>query len=93
MKTNLIYVFIGYASIFFGFIGALTAFIGLTQIKYMFYSIALAIIGFILGSINVFINTKYFSELEKYPKGYFGILLSSLPVIILMVIIFKFKSN
>jgi len=48
MKTNLIYVFIGYASIFFGFIGALTAFIGLTQIKYMFYSIALAIIGFIL---------------------------------------------
>ena len=64
-----------------------------TDAKYMFYSIALSIIGFVLGSINVFINTKYFSEQEKYPKGYFGILLSSLPVIILMVIIFKFKSN
>ncbi len=93
MKTNLIYVFIGYASIFFGFIAALSAFIGLKEIHYLFYSILLAIIGFILGSVNVFINTKYFSEQEKYPKGYFGILLSSLPVIILLLIIFIFKPN
>jgi hypothetical protein len=57
----------------------------------MRYGMGLAILGFIFATVNIFLNAKYFSEQEKYPKGYLGMFLSSLPVIFLLLIIFKFK--
>ena len=57
----------------------------------MIYGIGLSIIGFIISGINIYMNVKYFSHEEKYPKGYWGMLLSSLPVLFMLFVIFKFK--
>ncbi|MGZ3901831.1 MAG: hypothetical protein ACXVNO_01945 [Bacteroidia bacterium] len=57
----------------------------------MFYGISLAILGFIISGINIYFNTKYYYEEEKYPKGYLGMLFSSLPVLFMMFVIFRFR--
>jgi hypothetical protein len=89
MKINVIYKVSGYLSIIIGIAAASCIY----KIQLMFYGIALALLGFIIGGINVFLNSKYFYEQEKYPKGYIGIFLSSLPVIFMLLIIFKFRPN
>jgi len=86
-KINLIYKVSGYASVGFGLIAT----IGISRIEWMYYSIGLSLLGFIASSINIFLNVKYYGEDEGYSKGYIGMFLSSLPVIFLMLIIFKFK--
>ena len=53
--------------------------------------IALGILGFIISGINIFLNTKYYYEEEKYPKGYIGMLLSSLPVLFMLFVIMKHR--
>jgi hypothetical protein len=57
----------------------------------MFYAIALSIVGFIFSVINIYLNTKYYQDREKWPMGYLGMLFSSLPVLFLLFVIFKFK--
>ena len=86
MNVKHIYRFTGYLSIV---IGAL-AFLSIYRPKFLYYGIALSILGFILAGINIFLNAKYYSEQEKYPQGYLGMFLSSLPVIFVMFFIFKF---
>ena len=87
MNVKTLYKLSGYLSIFIGITAALCIY----RIQYMYYGVALAILGFIFAGINIFLNEKYYFEQEKYPKGYIGMFLSSLPVIFLMLIIFKFK--
>jgi hypothetical protein len=84
---QILYKLSGYASIGVGLVATLC----ISRIEWMYYGIALSILGFIFSGINIFLNVKYYSEDEGYSKGYIGMFLSSLPVIFLMLIIFKFR--
>ena len=83
MNVKVIYKLSGYLSIVIGIIAALCIY----RIQYMYYGVALAILGFVFAGINIFLNAKYYFEQEKFPKGYLGMFLSSLPVIFMMLII------
>lgn len=87
MNVKFVYKLTGYLSIFIGIAAVLCIF----RIQYVYYGIALAFFGFIFAGINIFLNAKHYFEQEKYPKGFLGMFLSSLPVIFMMLIIFKFK--
>lgn len=89
MNIKLVYKITGYLSIAFGIAAALCIY----RIQFMFYGVGLAIPGFMLAGTNIFLNSKYYYEQEKFPKGYLGMFLSSLPVIFMMLIIFKFRAN
>jgi len=88
MSHRLLYKLLGYLSILIGIGAALCIY----KIQYMFFGIALAIAGFIVSGINIFMNTRYYYEEEPYPKGYLGMLLSSLPVLFMLFVIFKFRN-
>lgn len=85
MNVKILYKWSGYLSIAIGIIAALCIY----RIQYMYYGVGLAILGFIFAGINIFLNEKHYFEQEKYPKGYIGMFLSSLPVIFIMLIIFR----
>ena len=87
MNIPLIYKITGYLSIIVGIAATLCIY----KIQYVYYGVMLSFLGFVCAIINVFLYTKYFNEQEKYPKGYLGMFLSSLPIIFLMLVIFKFK--
>lgn len=87
MNVKHLYIISGYLSILIGSIATLCIY----RIQYMYYGVGLAIFGFVFAAINIFLNSKYYFEQEKYPKGFLGMFLSSLPVIFMMLIIFKFK--
>jgi hypothetical protein len=87
MNVKLIYRLSGYLSIAAGIAGTLCIY----RIQWMMYGIGLAIAGFILAGTNIMLNSRYFYEQEEYPKGYLGMFVSSLPVIFMMLVIFKFR--
>ena len=87
MNVKFVYRFTGYFSIVIGIL----SFLSIYRPQYLYYGIGLSIIGFITAGINIFLNARYYSEQEKYPKGYIGMFLSSLPVIFVMLLIFKFR--
>ncbi|PBQ31306.1 hypothetical protein CNR22_05855 [Sphingobacteriaceae bacterium] len=87
MDVKKLYKLSGYLSVGIGLLATLCVY----QKQFMFYGVALAIFGFIFAVINIFLNEKHYSEQEKFPKGYIGMFLSSLPVIFLMLMIFKFR--
>ncbi len=84
---RIVYKITGYLSVLIGIAAAICIF----KIQHLYYGIGFAILGFIISSINIFLNAKYFFDEEKWPKGYLGMFLSSLPVIFMMLVIFKFK--
>lgn len=85
MNLRLIYKLTGYFSILIGIGAALCIY----RPGLMVFGMAFTIIGFILAIINIFLNSKYFSEEEKYPKGLIGMFLSSLPVWFMLLKIMK----
>lgn len=87
MNMKIIYYIVGYLSIVIGILAALSIY----KIQFVFYGIALGIFGFIISGINIFLNTKYYYVEEKYPKGYLGMLLSSIPVLFMLFVIMKHK--
>ncbi|MDI1356360.1 MAG: hypothetical protein PSX36_15695 [bacterium] len=87
MNIKGVYLVSGYLSVLVGVLAAACIF----RINWMYYGVALSFVGMILSIINIFLNTKYYFDQEKFPKGYLGLFLSSLPVIFMMLIIFKFK--
>ena len=87
MYTKLIYKFSGYLSILVGIVCTLSIY----QLRFVFYGIMLAIIGFLLSGINIFLNNKYEFDEVKWPKGYLGMLLSSIPVLFMLFVILKYK--
>lgn len=87
MGITTLYKVSGYLSIIIGIAAALCMF----RIQYLYYGVGLSIIGGIFSIINIFLNAKYFYEDEKYPKGYAGMFINSLPVIFILLIVFKFK--
>ena len=87
MSHRTVYIILGYLSIVIGALAALSIY----RIQFAFYGIAIGILGFIISGINIFLNTKYYYEEEKYPKGYIGMLLSSLPVLFMLFVIMKHR--
>lgn len=87
MNLKTVYFFSGYLSLFIGLAAAFCIF----KIQYIFLGIGLSLLGFISAGINIFLNTKHFYYLERYPKGYWGMLFSSLPILFMLFVIFKFK--
>jgi len=61
----------------------------LISIRSVPYGLMLSIIGFILSGVNIFLDAKYEFSDKKYPLGYAGMILSSLPVVFLMIITFR----
>lgn len=87
MNVKRVYLVSGWLSVVVGIFAALSV----SRMQFLFYGVALATIGFTLSAINLYLNAKYFSEQEKFPKGYLGIFLNSLPVIFMLLIVFKFR--
>lgn len=87
MPVNKIYIWSGYLSIAIGVLAAA----GMSRASWLYYAVGLSMIGMVLGITNIFLNAKYFSEQESTPKGYIGLFLSSLPVVFMMLVIFKFR--
>ena len=87
MPINKIYIWTGDLSVIIGLIATL----GISRIGWMYYAVGLGFFGMLLAILNIFLNAKYFSDQEKTPKGLFGLFLSSMPIIFMMLIIFKFK--
>ncbi|MEO6303537.1 MAG: hypothetical protein ABIP51_10215 [Bacteroidia bacterium] len=87
MSHKLVYKILGYLSVIIGALAALSIY----RIQFAFYGIAVGILGFIISGINVFLNTKYYYEEEKYPKGYLGMVLSSVPVLFMLFVIMKHR--
>ena len=85
MSHRFFYKALGYLSLLIGILATLSIY----RIQFAFFGIALGILGFIVSGINIFLNTKYYSEEEKYPKGYLGMVLSSIPVLFMLFVIMK----
>jgi len=83
------YKLTGYLSLIFGVLAAASVY----KITLLYYGIPLAFLGFSFSGANIFLQTKHEFEPGKFAKGYLGMFLSSLPVIFLMVVIFKFKPS
>lgn len=75
----------GFLSIAFG----LTASLTLINPYLLFYSLLSAIIGFVFSTINIYLNAKYEITKSFFSLGYIGVILSSIPVVFLMVLIFR----
>jgi TRAP-type C4-dicarboxylate transport system permease small subunit len=56
---------------------------------WLFFSLLAAIVGFTFATINVFLNAKYEITKKPFSVGYIGMILSSFPVIFLLVLIIK----
>ncbi|MCA0431183.1 MAG: hypothetical protein LCH32_11855 [Bacteroidetes bacterium] len=85
MKLGLIYKICGYSSIVLGIIAAISIY----KIQYIKIGLPICVLGFITAGINIFLNTKYFYDEEKIPKGYLGMFLSSIPVLFILFVIYK----
>ena len=87
MYTKLIYRLTGYLSIIIGIICTLSIY----QLRFIFYGVMLAILGIIMAEINIYLNGKYEFDEAKWPKGYIGMVLSSIPVLFMLFVVFKYK--
>ncbi len=86
-----LYEISGKLSLFFGI--ASCTFIILGAIKpnslYLMFSLINTILGFVFSIINIYLNAKYEIEKKKFTLGFGGLILSSVPVIFLMLMIFN----
>jgi hypothetical protein len=87
MYTRLIYKLSGWLSLIIGIICTLSIY----QVRYVYYGVMLAIVGFIFAGINIFLNQRFEFDEVKWPKGYIGMLLSSIPILFLLFVILKFR--
>lgn len=84
MSPFKLYKIAGILSVIFGALSAVC----LVSIKTVPAAILLSMTGFIFSTVNIFIDSKYAIHDRKYPLGYIGLILSSLPVILFMYLIF-----
>ena len=55
----------------------------------LMFALLSAIIGFIFSTLNIYMNAKYEITKKAFSVGYVGMMLSSFPVIFLLVLIIK----
>lgn len=81
----------GYLSIVFGI--ACCTFIILSVVApnpfYLLFSLVNTFLGFIFSIVNIYLNAKYEISKKKFSAGFAGLILSSVPVVFLMFIIFR----
>ncbi len=86
-----LYKISGYLSLVFGI--ACCIFITLGVITptpiYLLAALINTFLGFIFSIVNIYLNAKYEISKQKFGLGFAGLILSSVPVIFLMVIIFR----
>lgn len=75
----------GYLSVAFGAAASLSLF----KPQWLFFILLFAIMGFIFSTINIYLNAKYEITKGNFSLGYAGVILSSIPVVFLMVLIFR----
>ncbi len=83
------YKITGNLSLVFGVLAALSC----ISIPYILFGMVFAIIGFILSVFNIFINTKNGMERKLITKAHLGMVLSSVPVIYIIVVFIIFKKD
>jgi hypothetical protein len=79
-----VYKISGIVSLVFGILAACC----LISIRTLPFGLLFSVLGFILSGVNVFLDAKHEFSGKKYPLGYAAMILSSLPVVFLMIIIF-----
>lgn len=89
MNPKLLYTLSGYLSLLIGIAAASCVF----KMALMPIGIGLAIVGILAAVLNIFLNTRFQFDVEKFPKGYLGLFLSSLPVLFMLFMIFKSRAN
>lgn len=55
----------------------------------LMFALLSAIIGFIFSTLNIYMNAKYEITKKAFSVGYIGMMLSSFPVIFLLVLIIR----
>ena len=55
----------------------------------LMFALLSAIIGFIFSTLNIYMNAKYEITKKAFSAGYVGMMLSSFPVIFLLVLIIR----
>lgn len=85
MTPYKLYKIAGVLSVVFGIFSAVC----LISIKTVPVALLMAVSGFIFSIVNIYLHTKHEIHDRKYPIGYIGMILSSLPVIFLMYFIFS----
>jgi hypothetical protein len=88
MNPAKLYKLSGYLSILAGIIAAMSIY----RFSYLYYGLGISVLGFLFAGTNIFLYTRYFYEQEKIPKGYIGMFLSSLPVIFMLILIFRSRN-
>lgn len=83
MDPRRLYVASGYLSVAIGVASALSAY----KPQLLFYGMGLSILGFIFAGTNIVLNAKYEFEGDRYPRGYWGLFLNSLPVVFLILMV------
>ena len=82
---------IGYISLFFG---AAAALLCITPIPFaVFFAMLAGFLGLIVSSIYIFIDTRNEVNTKKITPGVIGMMLSSVPVVFMLVIIVLSKIN
>jgi hypothetical protein len=85
MNLFKVYKIAGIVSVVFGLLAVSCLF----SLRTVPFGLLFSVLGFISSGINVFVDTKHEFSGKKYPLGYAGMILSSLPVVFLMIIIFR----
>lgn len=75
----------GYLSISFGIACSLC----LINPNFLLFALLFSMLGFIFSTINIYINTKYEITKKSFSIGYIGMILSSSPVLFLLLIIIR----
>jgi hypothetical protein len=83
-----LYKISGYLSLFFGFLAALSC----LDLAYLFAGLICAVLGFIFSILTIFITTKYALPSKVFSAANVGMLMSSVPVVYLLIVIFILKN-
>ncbi len=59
---------------------------------YLKFALMLSILGFIASTFNIFINTRYYFSKSAVSPGFYGTILSSLPILLMLYFIFIAKN-
>lgn len=77
--------------------GIFSLFVGAAAVTLFFFpklmplTMPLVIIGFMSAGYNIYLNNKYEFDEQKWPLGYIGMIINSLPIIFLLILIFKYR--
>jgi hypothetical protein len=81
----------GYLSLVFGALCCIFIVLLVLTNKPLFLMLSLlnTFLGFVSSIINIFLNAKYEISKKKVSMGFAGLILSSVPVVFLMILILK----